>query len=378
MARHRVTYLEVADALPRQPGAAAVLDLDGRPPASRREAPRPVRIDRRACPAWLALAALVGLIAGAVLLDRATTGPDERRADDRGRELPRSVAVAEPVVARAGPLTVPTRSIVAEPWNGVFEHHPDARGDQPPARVHVVTLAGAGGRALLVVDATRRAFGGPEHPVDVDRAARSLGSGSGLVARQWDAGGFGLSLTTLGLDGPARDALAAAVRLPGGASLQDGRAPELDPAVVYGLGLAVTGRHSGSASAFGSPLIGQGGGASIEGQLHQAGRSSLLVSVVEDQLVDAASIRAALGPTVAIDAGALPGVEVAAALDHGPATAVDRRIRGWSRLVLDHVTGATIELSSDVLRPAELLDAARAMDLDRLARTVSPSGPPPD
>jgi hypothetical protein len=289
-----------------------------------------------------------------------------------------SAAAVQPSAGRAasrpGPVAVPTRSIVGEPWGGVFEHHPDARGDDPVTRVHVVTLAGPGGRGLLVVDATRRAFGGPEHPSDRARDARVLGSedGDGLRTLQWDAGGYGLSLTTVGLTPADQQAVATSVRLPDGASLQHGRPPVLDESMLHGVGLAVTDVRGGAAAAFGSPLIGQSGGASIEGQLHRGGRSPLLVSVVQDQLADAAWLRAGLGSTVAVAARGLPGITTAAALDHGPAQASERRIRGWARLVLDHADGATIELSSDVLRPAELLEAARAMDLARLVRTTSP------
>ena len=175
-----------------------------------------------------------------------------------------------------------------------------------------------------------------------------------------------------GLAPADQQAVADAVQLPDGPSLLHGRSPGLDGTVLREVGLAVVHTRNGPASAFGSPLIGQSGAASVEGQLHQDGGAALLVSVVQDQLADASWFRGALGPTVAIDAGTLPGIVTAAGLDHGPAPATDRRIRGQARLVLDHVDGATIELSSDVLRPAELLDAAGAMDLARLVRTTAP------
>lgn len=379
MARRRVTYLEVADRRPGQVGPSTVVDLD-----SWRDQPvewhaRPARREWPECPAWVAMLTLLALVASGVLLAHVTTGPDEQAALDRALDRRRPVGVepaAGAVRSASGPVAIPTRSVLGEPWGGVFEHHPDARGEEPAARVHVVTLAGPGGRAVLVVDATRRAFGGPEHPTDRARPPRSLGSetGAGLRTLQWDAGGYGLSLTTVGLTPSAQQAVADAVRLPAGASLQHGEPPALDEAVLDDVGLAVMDLRGGAASAFGSPLIGQAGGASIEAQLHQDGRAALLVSVVQDQLADAAWLRSGLGPTVAIDPGGLPGVTVAAALDHGPARATDRRIRGWARLVLDHAGGATIELSSDVLRPAELLEAARAMDLARLVRTAAPLG----
>lgn len=386
MARRRVTYLEVADERPRRPGAGgSVLDLGLAAPLARPARP-PIRPQRPACPAWLAQLALVALLASGVVLDRATTGPDEQAALDRAGERrrpevadPSEPAVVEPVAVRSGPVLVPVRSVVDEPWSGVFDHHPDLRASEDVARVHVLTAIGDGGRAVLVVDATRRAFTGPEHPVDLDRPPRVLGSalGTGVRTLQWDAGGYGLSLTTVGATAQAQHALAAAVRLPEGASLQDGRPPTLDADTLRQLDLAVTGLRGGSATSLGSPLIGQGGGAAIEGQLHRAGAETLLLSVVRDQLATAKVLRDGLGPTVAIDASSLHGITTAAALDHGPATALDRRIRGWARLVLDHEGGATIELSSDVLRPAELLDAARAMDLDRLVRTAAPLGGAP-
>ena len=378
MARRRVTYLEVADdgRPPGRPSALLDLDLDL---AARRTTGRgltPVRRERRPCPAWAAQLALVALVAAGGLLAEATTSPDEEASAERARERrshlepePEPVAPPEPT----GPVLVSTRSVVGEPWGGVFEHHPDARGVDRVPRVHVLTLGGPAGRALLVVDATRRAFGGPEHPTVDSRAYRTLGAedGEGLRTLRWDAGGYGLSLTAVGLTAADQRAVAAAVRLPEGASLRHGRSPGLDGAVLQDVGLTVVQARGGPASAFGSPLIGQSGAASVEGQLHQAGRSALLVSVVQDQLVDASWVRGALGPTVAIDAGSLPGIAVAAGLDHGPATGGDRRIRGSARLVLDHVDGATIELSSDVLRPAELLDAAADIDLARLVRTTS-------
>lgn len=380
MARCRVTYREVADERPGRTGASGpVLDLDAwHCTADRRD--RAPRRQWPACPAWLAQLALLALLAGGGLLAHVTIGPDERAAMERERSRAPAATPAPsppagaPLAARTRPIVVPTSSVVGDPWSGVFEHHPDARGADPVPRVHAVTLAGPGGRALLVVDATRRAFGGPEHPTDRPREPRLLGAhvGDGLRTLQWDAGGYGLSLTSVGLSEPAQHAVAGAVRLPDGASLQHGRPPALDEVALHDVGLAVTDVQGGPATAFGSPLIGQGGGASIEGQLHQGGRATLLVSVVQDQLADAAWIRRALGPRVAIDPGAVPGITAAAALDHGRASGADRRIRGWGRLVLDHAGGATIELSSDVLRPSELLQAARAMDLDRLVRTTAP------
>ncbi len=369
MARRRVTYLEVVDERPGAAGARTLLELGPRPPPAPRDR-IPQRRERPACPAWLAQLAIVSLVAAGALLAHLTTGPGDGPSAERVRERRQPVEVAE----RAGPVVIPTRSIIGDPWGGVFEHHPDARGADPVDRVHVVVLAGPAGRGLLVVDATRRAFGGPEHPTDRVRDARSLGSdrGAGLRTLQWDEDGFGLSLTTVGLTAAGQRAVAGSVQLPDGASLQHGLPPTLDATVLSDLGLAVVDVEGGAASAFGSPLIGQGGGASIEGQLHRGGTEALLVSVVQDQLVGAGRLRLALGPTVAVDPGALPGVTAAAALDHGPAQGSDRRIRGWARLVLDHAEGVTIELSSDVLRPAELLEAARAMDLARLVRTAAP------
>ena len=375
MARRRVTYLEVADDGLPQGRRSALLDLD---PAARRSTSQqraPVRRERRPCPAWVALFALVALVAAGALLAEATTSPDEEAAAERAddRQSPKGPDLDAPAPP-TGPLVVATRSIVGEPWGGVFEHHPDARGADPVPRVHVLTLGGPGGRGLLVVDATRRAFGGPEHPTAVARAARTLGSdqGDGLRTLQWDANGYGLSLTTVGLTAADQRAAADAVRLPEGPSLLHGRSPGFDGTILREVGLEVVYARNGPASALGSPLIGQSGAASVEGQLHQDGRAALLVSVVQDQLADASWLRGALGPTVAIDASVLPGIVTAAGLDHGPAAASGRRIRGQARLVLDHVDGATIELSSDVLRPAELLEAAADMDLARLVRTTAP------
>lgn len=376
MARRRVTYVEVADERPGRPGTASVVDLDPRRRATSDDDRPPPRRDRPSCPAWLAQLGVAALVAVGALLAHFTTGPDERAAIERSQDSRRPDVAGpdvRPVATRSGPIVIPTSSIVGAPWRGVFEHHPDARGASPVARVHVITLAGPAGRGLLVVDATRRAFGGPEHPADGARAERALGpdAGDGLRTLQWDAAGYGLSLATVGLDPVTQRAVVDAVRLPDGPSLLHGRSPGFDARALRDVGLEVIQASGGAASAFGSPLIGQAGGSSIEGQLHREGRSTLLVSVVQDQLADASWLRGALGPAVAIELDDLPGITTAAAFDHGPAGRTERRIRGWARLVLDHAAGATIELSSDVLRPAELLDAARQMDLGRLARTTA-------
>lgn len=242
-------------------------------------------------------------------------------------------------------------------------------------RVHLASMAGDGARALLVVDATRRAFGGAEHAAP-SRRTRVLGAtgGRGLRTLQWDSGGYGLSLTSVGLTADAQRAVAGTVQLPSGPSLQHGRAPWFDDAALADLGLTVTERRSGTATAYGSPMIGQSGGGSVEGQLHRSGTDPVLVSVVQDQLVTAARTRRILGDDVAVDLSELPGIGGVAALDHGAAPAREARVRGWARLLLDHDVGVTIELSSDVLGPDQLVEVARAMDLGRLARTASPTG----
>lgn len=376
MARCRVTYGEVAEGRPVGIGATALLELDVDPLPARpawagepgvapvRTPPAPPRPRRlRAGAAGAGLLAVALAIALVVVTDDETVAAPEP-------------AVTHPTATDRAPVVIATSSVLAEPWRGVFEHHPDARGAVSVPRVHLVALDGPDARALLVVDATRRAFGGAAHAAGRGLRERVLGplDGRGLRTLQWDAGGYGLSLTSVGLALDDQRGVAGAVLLPPGPSLQHGRPPWLDEAVLRGLGMAVTERRSGTAMAFGSPLIGQTGGGSIEGQLHRSGVDPVLVSVVQDQLVSAARMRRALGPGVGLDLPELSGVSAAAALDHGAAPGPIGRIRGWSRLVLDHEVGVTIELSSDVLDLAELAEVARAMDLGRLARTAAPLG----
>lgn len=375
MARCRVTYLEAADVRPAGIAAGDLLELDVDAPPARpswvgevgaapvRTPPAPER--RRPRGPWMVGIVVVLVAVAAVEL----TGTDEGGSDAASTPSTTHAVAREP-----GPVSIATGSVLAEPWGGVFEHHPDSRGMVSVPRVHLASLAGDGARALLVVDATRRAFGGPAHESPSGQI-RTLGppDGRGLRTVQWDAGGYGLSLTSVGLGPEAQQAVVDAVRVPPGPSLQHGRAPSFDDVALEAVGLAVTERRSGTATAYGSPMIGQSGGGSIEGQLHRSGADPVLVSVVQDQLVTAARVRRTLGEGVAVDL-ALPGIASAAGIDHGPAPTTGRRIRGWGRLLLDHEAGVTIELSSDVLDPAQLADVAIAMDLDRLARTAAPRG----
>ncbi len=376
MARCRVTYREAADVRPVLSHAGDLLELEvdavpARPSwvgevgaAPVRTPPAPPR--RRSRVPWVAGAA--DLLVAVVTVGLAGT-------DDGGPEATPTPSTTHAVAREPGPVSIATASVLSEPWGGVFEHHPDSRGMVSVPRVHLASLTGGGARVLLVVDATRRAFGGAAH-ASPSGQTRVLGApdGSGLRTVQWDEGGYGLSLTSVGLGPEAQQALADAVRLPPGPSLKHGRAPGFDEAALTELGLSVTERRSGTATAYGSPMIGQSGGGSIEGQLHRSGADPVLVSVVQDQLVTAARVRRTLGEGVDVDATELPGIRGAAALDHGTAPTTGRRIRGWARLLLDHEVGVTIELSSDELGPAQLAEVARSMDLGRLARTASPTG----
>jgi len=376
MVRCRVTYREAADERPVRSAAAALLELEVEPRPARpawagepgappvRTPPAPPRRRR-----WPLPAAGAGLLAAALVFAVVAATGDEDPVDPEP-------AAARPAVTSRGPVVIATASVLAEPWGGVFEHHPDARGTVSVPRVHLVALAGPDARALLVVDATRRAFGGAAHRSGDGTDERVLGApeGRGLRTLQWDAGGYGLSLTSVGLALEDQRAVAEAILLPPGPSLRHGRPPSFDDDALRGVGLAVTERRSGAATAYGSPLIGQSGGGAIEGQLHRSGVDPVLVSVVQDQLVSAARMRRALGATVSLDLTDLPGISGAATLDHGASPEGAGRIRGWSRLVLDHEVGVTIELSSDVLGPDGLAEVARAMDLGRLARTTSPLG----
>lgn len=344
--------------VPLGPGAEQDADGPGPPEPPR----RPLR------PPWWLLLAAGALALGAWLLRS-----DPPPADDLP-ELP-SAVVPRPTGGR--PVVVETATVVAAPWRGVFEHQPDGRGPVAVPRVHVLSLLAPGDpdrRALLVVDATRRAFAGPEGRREEHRV-RVLGDEGevGVRTLQWDDGAYGMSLTAAGLSPLDHDRLRAALVLPEGPSLLHGRAPGMDAAPLADLGLELTHVLSRPASAYGSPLIGQSGGASIEGHLHQLGSRPLLVSVVQDQVASAGRVRRALGAHVAVDAGRVPGVVAAALLAHPGEAPAERRVRGWTRLLLDHPLGVTIELSSDDLGPDALVEAALALDLDRLARTAVPS-----
>lgn len=376
MARCRVTYREASDGRPVRSHAGDLLELEvdatpARPSwvgevgaAPVRTPPAPPRRRSR----WPWGAGVAALLIAVVAVELASR-------DDGGPEAAPTPPTTHTVAREPGPVSIATRSVLSEPWGGVFEHHPDSREMVSVPRVHLASMAGDDARVLLVVDATRRAFGGAEHSSPSGRT-RVLGApdGRGLRTLQWDEGGYGISLISVGLAADAQRAVAGTVHLPPGPSLQHGRAPWFDDGALADLGLTVTERRSGTATAYGSPMIGQSGGGSVEGQLHRAGADPVLVSVVQDQLVTAARVRRILGEAADVGATELPGVTGAAALDHGTAPETGRRIRGWARLLLDHEVGVTIELSSDVLGPDELAEVAASMDLGRLARTASPIG----
>jgi len=368
MVRRRVAYLEVAE----RPAGAGPQPVDLGLDATRHVPPAPRSGARRGPPwGWVVAVALVGALA-------------VRSVDLGGVPLPQAIERAP--IAPAGVRTddavvIGAAQVVAPSWSGVFEHHPDVRDEAPVDRVHLLALAtdsalaGRAANALLVVDATRRAFGGPDSSwSDVAPDVRILGAaeGDGLRTMQWDVEGYGLSLSTVGLELGEQQRLADAVWLPAGPSLLSGRAPGLAPGVLAELGMEVRERMSGPATPTGSPLIGQAGGASIDGLLHRQGRDALLVSVVQDQLVDAEMTRRALGPATAVTVRGVTRITAAAALAHPGTAPSDRRIRGWSRLVLDHAGDVTVELSSDVFDVDELMEVAGDLDLERLARTAVP------
>lgn len=365
--RRRVAYLEVAD----RPAGPRPAPVDLGPGATRHAPPARAAGAHRSPPLRAAVALL---LLASVVRAGAAGGPAELGGIERAPIVPA-------VVRTEGAVVVEAAQVVDAAWGGVFEHHPDGRGTAVVDRVHVVglatesALAGRAVNALLVVDATRRAFGGPDAAwADVAPEVRILGAaeGEGLRTLQWDVEGYGLSLTSVGLDLAAQRRLAEAVWLPAGPSLLHGQPPGVHAGTLAELGLVVRDRMSGPASPAGSPLIGQSGGASIDGLLHRHGTDALLVSVVQDQLVDAELTRRALGPTVAVTVRGVTRITAAAALEHPGTAPTDRRIRGWSRLVLDHAGGVTVELSSDVLGVDELMGVAGELDLERLARTTVP------
>lgn len=351
---------------------------------------RPVRADERThvelgpppAPAWRGRAGLVerrrvrpSTVAGALVLALVAWMAWPSPASPKGEGFEEVAQVRTPLPG-AGAVEVGVEDVVPAPWRGVLEHHPDTRPAVSVPAVHVLTLAGAdGARALLVVDATRRAFGDPERGWrdDVD-PERVLGArtGTGVRTLQWDDRGYGISLTTAGLEPGAQRRLAEAVVLPDGPALVHGRPPELAAGTLRRLGLRLTDQRSGPGTPVGSPLIGQSGGASIDGLVHRADGAPVLVSVVQDQLVSASRVRRALAPHADVDAVPIGGASSAAFVRHAGPASHDRRVRGWERLLLDHPSGVTVELSTDVLDGEELLVLAAGLDLDRLARTVAP------
>lgn len=344
-------------------------DRDGPSPPATGPPSRP-RPGRR----WWLVALVPALVAGVVLLAAVRPGPVE----------PPERAVPDPdraaVPRRSRPVIIDAATVAPPPWRGLFEHHPTVPGAAEVDRVHALTLTGAPTVAspvhgLLVVDATRRAFFTPGAEAGggaADVRVLGPGAGDGLRTLQWDAGGYGLSLTTRGLSATEQRQLAAGVRLPTGPSLLSGRAPRLDPDVADALGVRVGEVRSGPASPLGSHLIGQSGSAAIDGQIHQVGARRILVSVVQDQVVTAELVGEALGRTGLVDHAGIDGVSTAAVIAHAGDAPREGRIRGWTRLVLDHDRGVTIELVSDEVGAAGLLAAAVNMDLDRLARTLAP------
>ncbi len=306
----------------------------------------------------------------AVLLVGAAVATLSGTDDGEPRDLADVFVPSGRVVAR--PVPIETGDVVAPPWRGVFEHHPVVGAAPDVDTVHVVSLAGdpssarpAG--AVLVVDATRRANVEGELP-----KVRMLGqaTGRGLRTLQWDAPGYGISLTATGMLLDDQERLADAVAIPGGSSLLHGRPPVVAPAALEALGLSVADVRSGPATTIGGPLIGQSGIASIEAQLHRPGSGTVLVSIVRAQVTPARAVADALGEAVAVPVRGLDGVTAAAVLVHPGPPITYTRVRGWTRLLLDHGDDVTIEISSDVLGARDLVAAAVALDLDRLSRTV--------
>ncbi|MFP5321263.1 MAG: hypothetical protein ACLGIC_05375 [Acidimicrobiia bacterium] len=363
MARCHVAFEEAPSPVARDDRTKVEL---GPPPAPAWRGRAGLVERRRLRPSTVATALAVALVAWAVWPSPAT--PAEPEADE-------AAEVRTPLPG-GGAVEVRVGDVVAPPWRGVLEHHPDARPAVSVPNVHVLALDGAdGASALFVVDATRRAFGDPERAWRDDAdPERVLGdpAGTGLRTIQWDAGGYGISLTTTGLDLGGQRRLAGAIVLPEGPALVHGRAPDLDAAALAALGLRLADLRSGPGTPVGSPLVGQSGGASIDGLVHRADGAPVLVSVVQDQVASASRVRRALAPHADVDVAAIPGATTAALVRHPGTAAVDRRVRGWNRLLVDHPSGVTVELSTDVLGGDELLALAAGLDLDRLARTVAP------
>jgi len=360
MARRCVTYLEAGPA----PRVSERTEVALGPPAEP-AAPRPRRRRRRSPWPVLAGAAVVVL-----LVWSARPGGDP--APLRSPEPTRPARTVLP----AGDGAVPDASaVLPAAWTGELRRDPDGRGASPAPRVHALSVArpDASASALVVVDATRRAFPGAPRPAGPrERPLRVLGppDGTGLRTWQWDEAGYGISLTSVGLTPTEQRRVALALDVPGGPSLVSGRTPTFDLDVLDRAGLAVVEVLSGPASPSGGPLIGQPGGASIGAELFDAAGRTVLLNVVQAPVVTADAVRRALGAPA--DPPAVPGAIATVVLAHEGTAPEDVHVRGWARVLVDLPGPATVELSSDVVGADELLALARATDLGRLARAVGP------
>lgn len=361
MARRCVTYLDAGTA----PRASERTEVALGPPAAAAvRRPRPPR--RRATwPVFAGVAVALLLVWWA------------RPADDPAPlRSPEPTRPARTVLSASDGTLPDASAVLPDAWTGELRRDPDARGASPASRVHALSVArpDATASALVVVDATRRAFPGAGRAAGSrDRPLRVLGppDGTGLRTWQWDEAGYGISLTSVGLTPTEQRRVALALDVPGGPSLVSGRTPTFDLDVLDRAGLAVVEVLSGPASPSGGPLIGQPGGASIRGTLVDREGRTVLLNVVQAPVVTADAVRRALGASA--DPAGVPGAIVTVVLAHEGTAPEDVHVRGWARVLVDLPGPATVELSSDVVGADELLALARATELGRLARAVGPA-----
>jgi hypothetical protein len=353
-----------------RPATRDAVDLDPPPPDAEPNAPEIPRRRRRVPVAAAAVGGAAVLAVVALTLFGSDPGPDPERSAPA--EEPRFDAPSgEPRVF------ITAAEVLGPPLRGTVNRYWAADGDDEVLRAHVITLGpvddvGPGrAAAVLVVDATRRAKVLPG-----DGAARIGGvdvrvmtDDEGSIVLEWDLDGWGLSLTSVGLDLDVALAVVAAVTAPAGDSLLSGRPPVVDRVDLEAAGLTVTDQRAAPASISGGPLVGQAGLDSVEAYVYRTVPEEPAGFVVTGSLsptLRARDLGNTLGPEVHVDTvwereGPAVGLELSTA------TPVAFRVTGTTRMIFDHPSGVTFWVASDQLSLRELAVAASAVDFERIA-----------
>ena len=267
--------------------------------------------------------------------------------------------------------------VLAEPLRGTVNRYWAADGDEEIPRAHVVSLGVLDAQgpsdpaAVLVVDATRRAKVLPGRGATTigDVVVRVMTGSDRSVVLEWDLDGWGLSLTSVGLDVDTALRVVPAISAPDGDSLLSGRPPVIDRPALEATGLAITGTRGAPASISGGPLVGQAGLDSVEAYVYRTVPEVPAGFVVTGSLsptLRARDLGSTLGRDVHVDTpwtrdGPAVGLELRTT------TPVAFRVTGTTRLIFDHPTGVTFWVASDQLSLRELAIAASGVDFDRIA-----------